>query len=118
MKNMDSSHTPQAIELVQTYGPVLGLSLWGAMSKYFMNAKRAAQAVSFFDFVGHCCVGVFTGFIAYIASEHYYLEANAQWVVAGVAGFMGGYLITLIEKGVARLFSALFDRLFDKIGGK
>ncbi|MBK8706682.1 MAG: hypothetical protein IPN33_25950 [Saprospiraceae bacterium] len=98
MKNMDSSHAPQAIELAHTYGPVLGLSLWGAMSKFFLNIKKSAQETTFFDFVGHCCVGVFTGLIAYIASEHYYLESNAQWVVAGVAGFVGGYLITLIEK--------------------
>jgi hypothetical protein len=118
MKNMDSSQAPHAMEIIGSYGPVLGLSLWGAISKFILNMKNSPHTVTFVGFLGHCCVGVFTGLIAYIASEHYSLESNAQWVVAGLAGFMGGYLITLIEKGVARLFGALFDRLFDKIGGK
>lgn len=83
------------------------LAVWGGTVSYIRRLKKSQVAFSFMELIGEWTVsafaGVMTAYLCYELSFSFYATA----ALTGIAGHMGGRMISILEKGTEALWNRI-----------
>lgn len=94
--------SPETYSLI-TWLWVIALSAWGGIVHY--RAKVIASSPhtwSLYELIGEVCVSAFAGVLTFLACEALGISQLWTAVSCGVAGHMGGHMVTLLEDAVKK----------------